>query len=65
MPDLYGWGLRLISPRTENAYQNVTYPKGAYILEMLRSIMYNADDHDKAFMEMMHDFVDSHREQPA
>ena len=30
-------GLRLISPRTENAYQNVTYPKGAYVLQMLRS----------------------------
>ena len=24
-------GLRLVSPRTENAYQNVTYPKGAYV----------------------------------
>jgi aminopeptidase N len=24
-------GLRLISPRTEDAYQNVTYPKGAYV----------------------------------
>jgi len=54
-------GLRLISPRTENAYQNVTYPKGAYVLQMLRSMMYSADDQDKAFIAMMHDFVDSHR----
>src|SRR5208282_2336981 len=58
-------GLRLISPRSENAYQNVTYPKGAYILQMLRSLMYNPDDPDKAFIAMMHDFVESHRERPA
>jgi len=53
-------GLRLISPRTENAYQNVTYPKGAYVLQMLRSVMYS-DDQDKEFIAMMHDFVESHR----
>lgn len=58
-------GTRLISPRTENAYQNVTYPKGAYVLEMMRSIMYSQDDQDKTFIEMMHDFVDSHRDGPA
>lgn len=58
-------GLRLISPRSENAYQNVTYPKGAYVLQMLRSVMYSQDDGDKAFIEMMHDFVDSHRERAA
>ncbi len=58
-------GTRLISPRSENAYQNVTYPKGAYILQMLRSLMYNPDDPDKAFIAMMHDFVESHRERPA
>ena len=58
-------GTRLISPRTENAYQNVTYPKGAYVLEMLRSIMYSQDDQDKGFIAMMHDFVDSHRDRPA
>jgi aminopeptidase N len=57
-------GLRLISPRTENAYQNVTYPKGAYVLQMLRSIMYG-EDQDKAFIAMMHDFVAAHREKPA
>jgi Peptidase family M1 domain/Carboxypeptidase regulatory-like domain len=58
-------GLRLISPRTENAYQNVTYPKGAYVVQMLRSMMWDADDHDKAFIAMMHEFVESHRERPA
>jgi hypothetical protein len=58
-------GLRLISPRSENAYQNVTYPKGAYVLQMLRSVMYSQDDGDKAFIEMMHDFVETHRERAA
>jgi hypothetical protein len=58
-------GLRLVSPRSENAYQNVTYPKGAYVLEMLRSIMYSPDDQDKPFIAMMHDFVESHRDVPA
>ncbi len=58
-------GLRLASPRSENAYQNVTYPKGAYVLEMLRSLMYSPDDRDKPFISMMHDFVESHRDKPA
>jgi hypothetical protein len=58
-------GLRLASPRSENAYQNVIYPKGAYILQMLRSIMYSVDDGDKPFIAMMHDFVETHRDRPA
>src|SRR3977135_1997148 len=31
-------GLRLISPRSESAYQNVTYPKGATVVKMMRSL---------------------------
>jgi hypothetical protein len=58
-------GLRLISPRSANAYQNVTYPKGAYVLQMVRSIMYSPQDQDKPFIAMMHDFVESHRDRPA
>jgi len=60
-------GLRLVSPRTLDAYQNVTYPKGAYVLQMLRSMMHNNqdDDPDKAFIAMMHEFVESHRDRPA
>lgn len=58
-------GLRLVSPRTESAYQNVTYPKGAYVLQMLRSMMYDVNDKDKNFIAMMHDFVESHRDRPA
>jgi aminopeptidase N len=58
-------GLRLMSPRSESAYQNVTYPKGAYVLAMLRSLMYTNKDQDKAFIEMMHDFVETYSNQPA
>lgn len=60
-------GMRLVSPRTESAYQNVTYPKGAYVLEMLRSMMFSTqnDEKDTAFIAMMHDFVESHRTKSA
>jgi hypothetical protein len=60
-------GLRLISPRTPDAYQNLSYPKGAYVLQMLRSMMRSNEeqDKDKEFIAMMHDFVDSHRDRPA
>jgi len=62
-------GIRLISPRTESAYDSVTYAKGAYVLAMLRSIMYGsqsaAKDPDQAFIDMMHDFVSSHQNRMA
>src|SRR5437762_6226066 len=69
-------GIRLISPRTERAYQNVTYPKGAFVLSMLRSLMRadpsttSADegkgaDPDQAFIDMMHDFMRSSVDMPA
>ena len=60
-------GLRLIAPKSENAYQNVTYPKGAYILQMLRSMMhgYDAKEPDADFIAMMHEFVETHKDTPA
>ena len=58
-------GTRLISPRSESAYQNVTYAKGAYVLQMLRSIMWTPEDNDKAFIAMMHDFVETYQDKPA
>jgi hypothetical protein len=62
-------GIRLISPHSAQAYQGVTYSKGAYILSMLRSLM-RADmgaqgDPDQAFIDMMHDFTETHRDTPA
>jgi Peptidase family M1 domain/Carboxypeptidase regulatory-like domain len=62
-------GLRLISPRSGQAYQGVTYSKGAYVLSMLRSLMRadigTAGDPDQAFIDMMHDFMERHRDTPA
>ncbi len=62
-------GLRLISPRSAQAYQGVTYAKGAYVLGMLRSLMRaemgSGGNPDQAFMDMMHDFMEEHRETPA
>jgi hypothetical protein len=62
-------GSRLASPRTQQAYQGVTYSKGAYVLLMLRSLMY-ADqapegNRDQAFIDMMHDFMESHHDSNA
>ena len=62
-------GIRLISPRSGQAYQGVTYSKGAYVLAMLRSLMRpdngSGGDPDQAFIDMMHDFMESHRDTPA
>jgi len=62
-------GLRLISPKSGNAYQGVTYSKGAYVLQMLRSLLYadggSKGDKDQAFINMMHDFMESHRDSGA
>ena len=62
-------GLRLISPRSGQAYQGVTYAKGAYVMAMLRSLMYadigSAGNPDQAFIDMMHDFMERHRDTPA
>ncbi|MGC1385917.1 MAG: M1 family aminopeptidase [Candidatus Acidiferrales bacterium] len=64
-------GLRLISPKNAQAYQDVVYCKGAFVLSMLRSIMYNDhptgpnDNRDQAFMDMMHDYMAEHANHPA
>src|SRR5271165_2465995 len=62
-------GIRLISPRSEQAYQGVTYSKGAYVLAMLRSIMRSeagaSGDQDQAFIDMMHEFISAHRDTSA
>ncbi len=62
-------GLRLIAPKSSEAYQGLTYGKGAYVLKMLRSLFYDdhTDDPNKeaAFIAMMHDFVQTHENAPA
>jgi Peptidase family M1 domain/Carboxypeptidase regulatory-like domain len=60
-------GLRLNSPRSAQAYFGDTYSKGAYVLLMLRSLMYgdHGDNRDQAFIDMMHDFMAAHHDTPA
>lgn len=53
-------GSRLNSTRAQGAYQKVIYSKGAWVLQMLRAMMYETATGDKDFIAMMHDFVSSH-----
>jgi aminopeptidase N len=54
-------GFRLNNAKTRGAYRFLVYPKGAYILHMIRMMMF---DHkgggDAKFREMMTDFIKSH-----
>lgn len=58
-------GLRLSTFKSPGAYNRLVYPKGGYILHMLRAIMYDRKTRDDQFIEMMHDFVKSHYNQNA
>ncbi len=59
-------GIRLSSPKAGwSVYQNLVYPKGAYILHMIRMMMWTTKDGDARFQAIMHDFVESHRLQAA
>jgi hypothetical protein len=58
-------GLRLDTFKTRGAYNRLVYPKGGYILHMLRAIMYDRKTGDDQFIAMMHDFVKSHYNQNA
>ena len=40
-----------------DVYRHLVYPKGAYILHMIRMMMYDRKDHDQRFKDTMHDFV--------
>lgn len=53
-------GGRLRSGKTGAAYQFLVYPKGAYILHMLRMMMVDPRSGDRRFMAMMQDFIKSH-----
>lgn len=51
-------GLRLSNSKQGfDVYRRLVYPKGAYILHMLRQMMYDRKDHDQRFKDTMHDFV--------
>ncbi|MGA3079995.1 MAG: M1 family aminopeptidase [Terracidiphilus sp.] len=55
-------GARLSSPKTGwDIYQNLVYPKGAYILHMIRMMMWTPKEGDDRFKATMRDFVESYR----
>ncbi len=55
-------GFRLSTPKTGwSVYSNLVYPKGAYILHMIRMMMNSPRTGDDDFRAMMHDFVDTYR----
>lgn len=54
-------GFRLSNAKTGAAYRFTVYPKGAYVLHMLRMMMYDArQGGDKRFQAMMNDFIRTH-----
>ena len=59
-------GFRLSTNRTGwGVYQNLVYPKGAYILHMIRMMMWSPKEGDARFKATMHDFFQSHQLQAA
>jgi len=58
-------GLRLDTPKNPYGYAGLVYPKGSYILHMLRQIMWDAGTGDDKFIAMMKDFVKTHENKNA
>ncbi|HEX8353882.1 MAG TPA: carboxypeptidase regulatory-like domain-containing protein [Pyrinomonadaceae bacterium] len=53
-------GYRLNSGKTGNVARFMIYPKGAYILHMLRMMMFDRKTGDQRFTAMMQDFIKTH-----
>lgn len=53
-------GARLGTPKNPEAYIRLVYPKGAYILNMLRMLMREDKTGDQDFFVMMRDFVSTY-----
>ena len=59
-------GVRLSSPKTGwDVYTSLVYPKGAYILHMIRMMMWTPKEGDARFKATMQDFVKTYRLQAA
>lgn len=59
-------GIRLSSPKAGfNIYGDLVYPKGAYILHMVRLMMWTPKEGDARFKETMQDFVKTYYLRPA
>jgi len=52
-------GYRLSNRKTGGIARYMIYPKGAYILHMIRMMMYDRKDGDEKFRQMMQDFTKS------
>ncbi len=50
-------GLRLDTAKSPWAYNRLVYPKGAYILQMIRMMMHEDKTGDQDFLAMMQDYV--------
>jgi hypothetical protein len=53
-------GYRLDSPKTGSITRAMIYPKGAFILHMIRMLMWDRTTGDQRFKAMMRDFVKTH-----
>ncbi|MFT4114724.1 M1 family metallopeptidase [Silvibacterium sp.] len=59
-------GYRLVNSKSgENVYQDLVYPKGAYILHMIRLMGWSPKTGDAWFQQTMQDFINTYRSQPA
>lgn len=54
-------GYRANNSRTGGVTRRLIYPKGAYVLHMIRMMMYDRTNGDKLFKETMQDFVSTYR----
>ena len=57
------FGYRLNTYKTQGAYNRLVYPKGGYILHMLRYLMLDPKTGDADFIAMMKDFVQTFHNQ--
>lgn len=54
-------GVRVSNSRQGfDTYQNLIYPKGAYVLHMIRQMMWDRRTGDQVFKETMHDFLNTY-----
>ncbi|HLG13580.1 MAG TPA: M1 family aminopeptidase [Blastocatellia bacterium] len=53
-------GYRLNTPKTGSVAQAMIYPKGGFILHMIRMLMWDPKTKDDRFVETMKDFVKTH-----
>jgi hypothetical protein len=58
-------GYRSSNSKTGNIATHLIYPKGAYILHMIRMMMWDRQDGDQNFKELMQDFVKTYTGRPA